>query len=37
MNEHYTKNAHLREENNDLAAKLKNLIEQYEIREQVFF
>ena len=35
MNDHYTKNAKLREENVDLANKLKSLIEQYEQREQV--
>lgn len=34
MTEHYTKNSLLREENNDLGNKLKNLIEQYELREQ---
>lgn len=35
MTEHYTKNSLLREENNELGNKLKNLIEQYELREQV--
>ena len=35
MNDHYAKNAKLREENLELANKLKNLIEQYELREQV--
>lgn len=34
MNDHYTKNTKLREENLDLANKLKGLIEQYEQREQ---
>ena len=34
MNDHYTKNTKLREENVELANKLKNLIEQYELREQ---
>lgn len=34
MNDHYTKNTKLREENLELANKLKNLIEQYELREQ---
>ena len=35
MNEHYQKNTKLREENVELANKLKSLIEQYELREQV--
>ena len=35
MNENYEKNNKLREENVELANKLKNLIEQYELREQV--
>ena len=35
MNDHYSKNAKLREENVELASKLKNLIEQYDLREQV--
>ncbi len=35
MNENYEKNNKLREENIELASKLKNLIEQYELREQV--
>ena len=35
MNDHYTKNTKLREENTELANKLKSLIEQYELREQV--
>ena len=35
MNDHYAKNSKLREENMELASKLKNLIEQYELREQV--
>ena len=35
MNEHYEKNTALREENLELANKLKGLIEQYELREQV--
>ena len=35
MNEHYQKNTKLREENIELANKLKSLIEQYELREQV--
>lgn len=34
MNDHYEKNTKLREENLELANKLKNLIEQYELREQ---
>lgn len=37
MNEHYAKNTKLREENAELANKLKSLIEQYELREQVSF
>jgi hypothetical protein len=37
MNEHYQKNTKLREENIELANKLKNLIEQYELREEVGF
>ena len=35
MNDHYAKNNKLREENVELANKLKSLIEQYELREQV--
>ena len=35
MNDHYQKNTKLREENVELANKLKSLIEQYELREQV--
>ena len=35
MNEHYAKNTKLREENAELANKLKSLIEQYELREKV--
>lgn len=35
MNEHYQKNTTLREENMELTTKLKGLIEQYELREQV--
>jgi len=35
MNEHYQKNTTLREENVELTTKLKGLIEQYELREQV--
>lgn len=35
MNDHYQKNTSLREENLDLANKLKGLIEQYELREAV--
>jgi len=35
MNEHYQKNTTLREENVELTNKLKGLIEQYELREQV--
>jgi len=35
MNDHYSKNTALREENIELASKLKGLIEQYELREQV--
>ena len=35
MNENYEKNNKLRIENMELANKLKNLIEQYELREQV--
>jgi DNA repair exonuclease SbcCD ATPase subunit len=34
MNDHYQKNTSLREENMELANKLKGLIEQYELREQ---
>ncbi|CAH1798771.1 unnamed protein product [Owenia fusiformis] len=34
MNDHHSKNSKLREENIDLASKLKNLIEQYDLREQ---
>jgi len=34
MNDHYQKNTSLREENLELANKLKGLIEQYELREQ---
>jgi myosin heavy subunit len=34
MNEHYQKNTALREENLELANKLKGLIEQYELREE---
>lgn len=37
MNEHYEKNTALREENLELANKLKGLIEQYELREQVVY
>lgn len=35
MNDHYAKNQKLREENVELANKLKSLIEQYELREKV--
>ena len=35
MNDHYQKNTSLREENIELAKKLKGLVEQYELREQV--
>ena len=35
MNDHYAKNTKLREENLELANKLKGLIDQYEEREQV--
>lgn len=35
MNDHYQKNTSLREENLELANKLKGLIEQYELREEV--
>lgn len=35
MNEHYQKNTTLRDENMELTTKLKGLIEQYELREQV--
>jgi len=35
MNEHYQRNTTLREENVELTTKLKGLIEQYELREQV--
>ena len=35
MNDHYSKNTKLREENVELANKLKSLIEQYETREEV--
>jgi len=35
MNDHYQKNSALREENIELTNKLKGLIEQYELREQV--
>ncbi len=35
MNDHYAKNQKLREENVELANKLKGLIEQYELREKV--
>jgi hypothetical protein len=34
MNDHYSKNTSLREENLELANKLKGLIEQYELREE---
>ena len=37
MNDHYQKNTSLREENLELANKLKGLIEQYELREEVCF
>jgi len=35
MNDHYQKNTTLRDENVELTTKLKGLIEQYELREQV--
>ena len=35
MDDHYQKNATLREENTELTKKMKKLIEQYELREQV--
>jgi len=35
MNDHYQKNTTLREENMELTTRLKGLIEQYELREQV--
>lgn len=35
MDDHYQKNATLREENSELTKKMKKLIEQYELREQV--
>ncbi len=37
MNDHYAKNQKLREENVELANKLKSLIEQYELREKVCY
>ena len=35
MNDHYQKNSALRDENIELTNKLKGLIDQYELREQV--
>ena len=35
MTDNHERNTKLREENADLATKLKNFIEQYELREQV--
>lgn len=36
MTDNHEKNVKLREENADLAGKLKKFIEQHELREQVF-
>ena len=35
MSEHHERNIKLREENQELAGKLKKFIEQYEVREKV--